>query len=175
MSISLNLIVGHYKMESIKNIRQEAFWNACHRNQRWTIQALACRGFLFKCSPLAKRFFVGFILSACPFLTHAQAYICPSGARAGERQVGMTPGSNGIASMPLCVSERGASQSQGPSFDPSFRIPDSLVTRILEMSLERERSQKNLDSLRSEGSWRVYQGGEPPVSWSKMQCCMGER
>lgn len=36
---------------------------------------------------------------------HAQGtYICPNGPGPGEQQVGMTPGGNGVASVPVCVS-----------------------------------------------------------------------
>lgn len=108
---------------------------------------------------------VGFVLCASPFLAQAQAYICPSGAGPGERQVGMTPSSNGVASMPLCVSQGGGGQYQGPRFDPSHRIPDWLVLRGAEV-LKRERQQR-LDSAKNKGSWSVYQEGEPPVPGQK--------
>jgi len=134
----------------------------------YNIQALSCSSFFLKCSRHRKQLFVGVILSASPFLTYAQAYICGSGPGPGERQVGMTPGSNGVARMPLCVSQSGGSQSQVPQFDASLRIPDSLIMRAVEMeALERENVQKKLDNQRNEGSWSVYQEGDHPAPGQK--------
>lgn len=42
-----------------------------------------------------------------PAEAQAQAYPCGAGAGPGERMVGMTPGGNGVASVPLCVRDDG--------------------------------------------------------------------
>lgn len=134
----------------------------------WNIQAPSRFALFLKCSRYGNKLSVFLILSASPFLAYAQAYICGSGPGPGERQVGMTQGSNGVASMPLCVSQSGRSQTQIPQFDPSLRIPESLVMRGLELrALERQRSQEKLDNLINEGSWNVYQEGEPPIPGQK--------
>lgn len=49
----------------------------------------------------------------------AQNYICPTGPGPGEIQVGMTPGGNGVGSVPVCMSNgSGGSPASGPTSPP---------------------------------------------------------
>ena len=52
------------------------------------------------------------ILSAEPAAAQG-TFVCPSGPGPGERQVGMTPGGNGVAAVPVCVSD-GTGRSAPP-------------------------------------------------------------
>lgn len=53
-----------------------------------------------------------------PTSAAAQAYPCPSGPGPGEVQVGMTPGGNGVASVPVCASNGGGGGTYAPPAPP---------------------------------------------------------
>jgi hypothetical protein len=65
-------------------------------------------------------------------------YICPNGPGSGERQVGMTPGGNGVASVPLCetnaTNQESGSYNSSPSSNPY--ISPETIARDMEQANE---------------------------------------
>jgi hypothetical protein len=79
----------------------------------------------------------------------AQAsYICPNGAGAGERQIGMTGGGNGVASLPVCE-KTNYSGGNGSSYSPEANevrrnaVTSKALSLYAEYSLEYTRLLNN--------------------------------
>jgi hypothetical protein len=74
------------------------------------------------------------LLLALPGFAFADTYPCPNGPAPGDRQIGVTGGSHGIAAVPLCAygdqandDEEAAPQQRAPAPDPmQMRIDASL-------------------------------------------------
>lgn len=54
---------------------------------------------------IASMFLIGLGWFLLPAQAQAQVYVCGSGPGPGERMVGMSPGGNGVASVPMCVQD----------------------------------------------------------------------
>jgi Domain of unknown function (DUF4189) len=63
-----------------------------------------------------------FAIFQVPTAAAQGSYICPGGPGPGERQVGTTGGGNGVAAMPVCVSDGGGGYSGGRGSAPA-RVP----------------------------------------------------
>ena len=78
-------------------------------------------------------------------------YICPNGPGPGEVQIGMTPGGNGVAALPVCEQSGGGGgqQGQGPQYHVS---PLAGPTAVLQGEVARlegiyRANQRKIDSI----------------------------
>ncbi|MBO9519604.1 MAG: DUF4189 domain-containing protein [Porphyrobacter sp.] len=69
---------------------------------------------------MASMLLIGLGWCLLPAQAQAQAYVCGSGPGPGERQVGWTPGGNGVGSVPLCMRD-GYAQPAYPTPPPPPR------------------------------------------------------
>jgi hypothetical protein len=69
------------------------------------------------------------VLLALPGLAFADTYPCPNGPAPGDRQIGVTGGSHGVAAVPLCAySDQGGEDEEAPQSRAS--APDPMRLRI---------------------------------------------
>ncbi|WP_309728502.1 hypothetical protein [Chamaesiphon sp. OTE_75_metabat_556] len=87
---------------------------------------------------------------------YASTYICPSGPRAGERQVGMTGGGNGIGSLPICAATAtGAAKGESPQVDGKQRAINALTGFRRYMA----ENQREVDRLVNDPRFKTYHKG----------------
>ena len=110
------------------------------------------------------------LLLALPGLALADTYPCPNGPAPGDRQIGVTGGSHGIAAVPLCAySDQGGEDEdapQQPAPDPMRLRIDASLSALTAMvanmeqqaALQRDPKYKRY----REGFWDHFQASATP-------------
>lgn len=116
--------------------------------------------------------FVALLLLALPGFALADTYPCPNGPAPGDRQIGVTGGSHGIAAIPLCAygdqgdGEEDAPQQHAHAPDPMrLRIDASLsaLGAMVENMQQRATIQRDPKFKRyREGFWDHFQASATP-------------
>jgi hypothetical protein len=100
---------------------------------------------------------IGMAMMMLPGLASAQAtYICPTGPGPGERQIGMTNGGQGVASVPVCVADGGTTTSASPPVDPV----DGLVSAVRNMYKYQSFANAEIDRMKDDPRYRQYMEGD---------------
>ena len=97
----------------------------------------------------------------------AQTFVCPNGAGPGQRQVGMTGGGQGIASVPVCVQEQAPRQAapEEPQrrLSPPPRLSPQQQQQREEERRKRVQEEKEFEKLRK-GYWVFFHDKQRPGS-----------
>jgi hypothetical protein len=113
-------------------------------------------------------FTVSLLASACWVPLAQASYICPNGPAPGDVQIGVTPGGNGVAPLPICQETYQPSESI-PNSEPSVPLVDPMQSRVntaistlklLELQL-RERQKLAKDPKYQaflKGAWEFFPG-----------------
>jgi hypothetical protein len=104
---------------------------------------------------------IGMAMMMLPELASAQAtYICPTGPGPGERQIGMTNGGQGVASVPVCVADGGSTTSAPPPAEPSDVLGGAARMMFGAFSVTRAEMEKMKNDPRyrqfMEGDWKFF-------------------
>ena len=100
-------------------------------------------------------------LLALPGLALADTYPCPNGPAPGDRQIGVTGGSHGIAAVPLCAygeqpdGDEEASSQQAPAPDPMRMRIDASVSVLSAMVANMEQQA----ALQRDPKYKRYRAG----------------
>ena len=107
------------------------------------------------------------ILFAASGSAFAQTFVCPNGAGPGQRQVGMTGGGQGIASVPVCVQEqapyRAAPEQPQRRLSPPPRLSPQQLQQLEEDRKRRMQEEKEFEKLRN-GYWVFFHDKQRPSS-----------
>lgn len=104
---------------------------------------------------------IGMATLLLPGPVNAQAsYVCPTGPGPGERQIGMTNGGQGVASVPVCVAADNATTSAPPPAQPSDMLGGAVRAMFGAYSATRAELERMKNDPRyqkfMEGEWKFY-------------------